>query len=110
MSEQDQLEILRMQLAACGVAALANTSYCAEKMRNIHNEYKSGSWESVCDAVDREMALRDQRDLLFAALKDITEVAELCDGWSSFPTGSIERAQDAISAVEGDTMIYCISG
>lgn len=102
MSEQDQLEILRMQLSACGVAAMSNTVDSAETMRRIHPDYKSCSWESVCDAVDREMTLRDQRDLLLAALKDITEVAEMCDGWSSFPVGSLERALDAISDVEGD--------
>lgn len=101
MNEQDQLEILRMQLSACGVAAMSNTVDSAETMRRIHPDYKSCSWESVCDAVDREMVLRDQRDILLSALKDITEVAELCDGRSSFPTGSLERAQDVIVAIDG---------
>ena len=75
---------------------MSNTVDSAETMRRIHPDYKSCSWESVCDAVDREMALRDQRDMLLEALEDITQVAELCDGWSSFPADSLERAQDAI--------------
>ena len=61
-------EKLRMQLSACGVAALANTVDSAEKMRCINQDYKSGSWHAVTDAVDREIQHRDQRDLLLDAL------------------------------------------
>jgi hypothetical protein len=52
-------EILKMQLAACAVAALSNT-FEIIKLNRItkENPYWSGSYELVCDAVDREIALR----------------------------------------------------
>lgn len=63
-----EVEKLRLQLSACGVAAMANTVNSAEKMRCVNPDFKSGSWQAVCEAVDREMGLRDQRDLLLNAL------------------------------------------
>lgn len=92
----DENEKLRMQLSACGVAALSNTANSAEKMRCISSDYKSASWQSVCDAVDREMALREQCEKLFDALKSITETAQMCDSWSSFPIYDIELAEDTM--------------
>ena len=89
-------EKLRMQLSACGVAALSNTANSAEKMRCISSEYKSASWQSVCDAVDREMAFREQCEKLFDALQIITETAQMCDGWSSFPIHDIDLAKDTM--------------
>ena len=99
----DEIENLRMQLVACAVAANANTHECAAKMRDIHDDYKSASWQSVCDAVDREMALREQCEKLFDALKSITETAQRCDGWSSFPIYDIELAEDAMDDFKNKT-------
>lgn len=99
----DENEKLRMQLVACAVAANANTHECAAKMRDIHDDYKSASWQSVCDAVDREMALREQCEKLFDALKSITETAQMCDGWSSFPIYDIELAEDTMDDFKNKT-------
>ena len=55
-----EAERLRMQLAACGVVATANTQESANKARAMHPEYMSASCQDVMGAVDREMALRDQ--------------------------------------------------
>lgn len=63
-----EVEKLRLQLSACGVAAMANTVNSSEKMRCVNPDFKSGSWQAVCEAVDREMGLRDQRDLLLELL------------------------------------------
>lgn len=57
-------ELLVGQLVACGVAALANTRKSALQQRDIADEYKSASWSDVCDAVDREMNLRDEVERL----------------------------------------------
>lgn len=51
-------EQLRMQLAACGVVALANTPESAAQQRAMHPDYMSESCRDVMRAVDREMALR----------------------------------------------------
>ena len=53
-------ETERMRLAACSVAALANTRESAKAARDVPDEYKSASWHDVCAAVDREMDLRDR--------------------------------------------------
>lgn len=55
-----EAELLRMQLAACGVVAMANTPESANKARAMHPEYMSASCHDVMGSVDREMALRDQ--------------------------------------------------
>lgn len=62
-------ERLRQQLTACGVVAMANTSESAAQQRAMHPDYMSGSCQEVMAAVDREMALRTQRDRLLDALK-----------------------------------------
>lgn len=51
-------ERLRMQLAACGVVAMANTPESAGKTRDMLPEYRSASCDDVARAVDREMDLR----------------------------------------------------
>lgn len=57
---REECERLRMQLAACGVVALANTPESAGEARQMHPDYMSASCSDVADAVDREMALRQQ--------------------------------------------------
>lgn len=61
-----QLEVERMRLACCGVIASSNTRASAEAARSVKPEYWSGSAGDVADAVDREMALRDD----LAALRE----------------------------------------
>ena len=56
-AERDKLH---MQLAACGVVALANTPESAAQARQMHPDYMSASCSDVADAVDREMTLRQQ--------------------------------------------------
>jgi len=57
----DDLEKVRCQLAACGVAALSNTRGSAEEQRVAKGAYAwSASYESVYDAVQREMTWREQ--------------------------------------------------
>lgn len=53
-----ELERLRMQLAACGVVAMANTPESAVKARDMHPEYRSASCDDVARVVDSEMELR----------------------------------------------------
>ena len=60
--ELAECERLRMQLAACGVVALANTIESAGEARQMHPDYMSASCSDVADAVDREIALRTERD------------------------------------------------
>lgn len=57
---REECERLRMQLAACGVVALANTPESASEARQMHPDYMSASCSDVADAVDREITLRQQ--------------------------------------------------
>lgn len=52
-------EKLRMQLAACGVVAMANTAASAVEARKMHADYWSASLADVCRAVDAEIKYRD---------------------------------------------------
>jgi hypothetical protein len=51
-------EVLRMQLAGCGVAAMQNTENTVKDRIGKDNPYWSASYGDVCAAVDREMKLR----------------------------------------------------
>lgn len=57
-----ECERRQMQLAACGVVALANTIESAGEARQMHPDYMSASCSDVADAVDREIALRTESD------------------------------------------------
>ncbi len=57
-----ECERRQMQLAACGVVALANTIESAGEARQMHPDYMSASCSDVAGAVDRELALRTERD------------------------------------------------
>lgn len=60
---KEENEKQRMQLVACGVAALCNTEESAAKQRiNKSDPYWCASYGDVCNAVDREMKLRKERD------------------------------------------------
>jgi len=53
----NEAEYERLRLAACGVAALQNTDETVKERITFENEYFSGSYQQVCDAVDREIKL-----------------------------------------------------
>ena len=72
-----QIERLQMQLAACGVVALANTPESAGEARQMHPDYMSASCSDVADAVDREIAMRQQRDKLAQVLGNVEREHEL---------------------------------
>lgn len=55
---QAELERTRLQLAACGVVARANTPESANSAREMCDDWKSASCDDVARAVDREMSLR----------------------------------------------------
>lgn len=58
-----ELERERMRLVACGVAADANTRMSANVSRIYSDsKYWSAAYNAVCNAIDREMMLRDERD------------------------------------------------
>lgn len=57
---EEQLEVERMRLAACGVIAMSNTAESASKARQMRPEYWSASAEDCANAVDREMALQER--------------------------------------------------
>lgn len=61
--KSEQLETERMRLVACGVAAGQNTESSIKDRIQSDNPYYSGSYQSVCDAVDREIKLRDSSGL-----------------------------------------------
>lgn len=57
---QRELDITRIQLAACGVAAQCNTRGSRAKQRvSSDSPYWSSSYEMVCQAVDREIKYRE---------------------------------------------------
>ena len=58
--EADELETLRMMLAACTTAAIGNTLSTVARRLQPGHPYYSASYRDVCDAVDREMALREE--------------------------------------------------
>lgn len=75
---QNELETERMRLAGCGVAAMGNTADSVKERISRDNPYWSASYDGVCSAVDREIAMRENlerecRDmdsvLLFLGLK-----------------------------------------
>ncbi len=62
-------EKLRMQLSACSCVALANTTESAILTREMHPDYMCAAVADVCNAVDREMKLREQVNNYEQALK-----------------------------------------
>lgn len=61
-----ELEKERMRLAACSTASLQNTDKTINDRLDPGNEFQSAAYQDVCAAVDREMALRKERDELKA--------------------------------------------
>ena len=61
-----EIEMLRLQLAACGVAAMQNTEASKSERITRDNTYWSASYGDVCRAVDAEIALRAENERLQA--------------------------------------------
>lgn len=62
--KDEELEIERMRLAACGVAALGNTRNCIKQRITPDSPYYSASYQDICNAVDREIALAERLESL----------------------------------------------
>ena len=105
----EEIETLRMQLVACGVVAMCNTSESAAKDRDMHPDYMSASCQDVMRAVDSEMALRAQleklqsapaeRGAVLPALK-VVEQAWGYDEGGNYAEGFAEGYNDAIDDVQ----------
>lgn len=72
-------EKYRMQLAACGVAAMQNTEETTKERIGPDNEYYSASYKDVCDAVDREMKLRTEIEELKAENERLRKLTDIED-------------------------------
>jgi len=70
---EQQLEIERMRLVGCGVAALSNTDESVKARINSLSPFWSASYGDVCAAVDREMALRQQLAALQAKREPLSD-------------------------------------
>jgi hypothetical protein len=68
MGKGDELEVERMRLAACGVAALGNTKGTMAERITKDNPYWSASYGDVCSAVDREVLYREALDRILHEL------------------------------------------
>jgi hypothetical protein len=68
MNIEDELEYERIKLAACGVAALANTDETVKQRITTENKYWSASYGDVCSAVDREIKYRKALDAIIHEL------------------------------------------
>lgn len=91
-------EQLRMQLAACGVAAMCNTRESAEKERiGRENPYWSASYADVCRAVDREMAWREYAYDLADALAALRDAAMVQPNRTATLDYRLQAAHDALA-------------
>lgn len=70
-----EVEKTRMQLCACGVAALQNTKEASDERITKDNQYWSAAYGDVCDAVDREMKERAESAALVSALEEAARVS-----------------------------------
>lgn len=96
-----ELERERMRLAACGVVAMANTPDSAESARQMHDDYRSASCDEVANAVDREMALRAERDAALALLREARDWVDAGYGFNTEPLENfLARIDVALDAKE----------
>ena len=102
----EQTKRLKCQLAGCGVAAMQNTRDSMTQRAAPGDYGYSASYEKVCLAVDREIALREQRDELLEALKYCRNKIAYMQAhgeWYS-PGRAIEMADVAIAKATGDSV------
>ena len=90
----ESLETTRMQLAACGVAALANTNDTVKQRIGKDNEYWTASYGDVCRAVDMEIRYREALD------KIIHELGVPGPGYPQPVVNAYNIANDAINCPE----------
>lgn len=76
---EGDLEYERIRLAACGVAATANTVDTVKQRINKDAHYYSASYGDVCSAVDREMAYREKVKELEGKLDEAIDVISTTD-------------------------------
>ena len=76
---QREVEQVRMQLVACGIAALGNTENGLLQRLEPGHSYYSASYKDVCNAVDREMRYRRLLELLAPGVKDEMLLGNLSD-------------------------------
>ena len=98
-----ECERRQMQLAACGVVALANTIESAGEARQMHPDYMSASCSDVADAVDREIALRTERDQQARRIGELEGLLRSClpalsDGGCAALANRIDAALSAVCA------------
>lgn len=91
-------ERLRMQLAACGVVAMANTPESAAKSRDMHPDYMSASCQDVMRIVDSEMANRADAER-FRFLLEVEGNDEFCRKLDEHCEG-LDAPDSAIVAVD----------
>jgi len=75
-----ELERIHVQLAGCGVAAMQNTEKSKAERATRWNHGWSESYESVCHAVDRELALRAELEKANEARKEAQAEQERLKG------------------------------
>ena len=95
-----ELDDERMKHAACGVIAMANTPESARKARDMHPAYRSASVRDVENAVDREMALRAERDALLADAERYRYLRIHCYRYK-WPNNEHDRAMHLSFTVSG---------
>ena len=81
---QEELELERMRLAACGVAAMCNTSRTINDRLPPGHRCYSASYADVCRAVDSEIAWRERAERAEAELKAAREqepALVMCGGY-----------------------------
>jgi hypothetical protein len=66
----DEIEKLRLQLAACGVIANANTRESASKERQYSPDIACAGLSDVEDAIDREIYLRESLNELLTQINE----------------------------------------
>lgn len=67
---ETEVETVRMQLAACGVAAMSNTEDTIKQRITKDNSYWSASYGDVCNSVDREIKWRKRAESLTKFLEE----------------------------------------
>ena len=91
-----EIELLRMQLAACSEAARANTRMVP---CNVALEYQSASFNDVRGAVEREMDHREAREKAEALVNDKAKFIAILSHELELPRVSHSEEEDYIKAI-----------
>jgi len=68
---EDEVETLRMQLVACGIATFQNTEATRQHRLEKDDKYWSVPYNDVCISVDREIRLRKQLSEAISLLQEV---------------------------------------